>query len=79
MLQDKVGSLPALPPALGEAGRREAGGLFRRVISPGVLWEREGEPGFSLPLVVLHFLSPADRKEQSHRRQAGPWSRATSD
>lgn len=31
-LQNKVGS-----PALGETGRREAGGLFRRVISPGVL------------------------------------------
>lgn len=73
------GSLPALALALGETGRREAGGLFRRVISPGVLWEREGETGFSLPSVVLHFLSPADRKEQLHRRQAGPWSRVTSD
>lgn len=52
------GGLPAVTPALGETGRREAGGLFRRVISPGVLWEREQEPGFSLPLVGTALSQP---------------------
>lgn len=58
-MQHKVGVTASTH---SSTGRREAGGLFRRVISPGVLWEREGEPGFSLPPVGTALSQPSLQK-----------------